>query len=101
MAESIRIRDIVRGSIRELGPDVPILRVSSDLVQPLGPVMIRPDGLAEWFKHDGPHASRVATALLGSVSVGERVLLRLDEPATADRWWLCDVEAVDGVPGEI
>jgi hypothetical protein len=101
MAECIRIRDIVRGLTRDFGPDEPILRASSDLVLPGGPIQIRSDGLAEWFKHDVPHGSRVAGALLGSVLVGERVLLRLDASEPADRWWLCDVEEVDGIAGEI
>ena len=101
MAEHIRVRDVVRGLTRELGPDEPILRASYDLFLPLGPVQLRPDGLAEWFTRDEAHGSRVTEGLLGSVHVGERVLLHLDPSEPADRWWLCDVEAIDGIAGEL
>jgi hypothetical protein len=93
MAKVIRVRDVVRGDVVEFGPEEPALRGSYDLFGPGGPVRLH-EGLAEWFVDEGVRTSRVASATLGDVHPGERVLVRVD---AGDEWWLCDVEAIDGV----
>lgn len=98
MPERIRVVDVVRGGARELSPEEPILRGSYDLFRPAGPVRMQANGLAEWVAGESVHSCRVVSATLGSARVGERVLLQLDA-TNAGQWWLCEVEAVDGVQG--
>lgn len=111
MAEVIRIRDIARAGLYELGPHEPVLRVPHDIgtFAPKGavhPVHEHPD-LVEW-EEDVKWAGegrlrqvRVAPAELGDTQPGQRVLVHLppsdeDTEASQDDWWLCDVEAIDG-----
>jgi hypothetical protein len=98
MVQRVRVRDVVRGSTHELGANEPALRGSYDLFYPTGPAPVREDGLVEWYAGRTMRVSRVAPTPLGRVTVGERVLLRLDP--IPEQWWLCDVEAVDGVSGD-
>jgi hypothetical protein len=97
MSELIRIRDVVRGDVYELSSEEPALRSSYDLFHPGGPVHIRDDGLAEWREGERLRAARVAPATLGDIRPGERILVRLE---MGHDWWLCDVEAVDGLWGD-
>ncbi|MDP9035307.1 MAG: hypothetical protein M3O50_10910 [Myxococcota bacterium] len=95
MTQVIRVRDVVRGDIHELGPDQRMLRGSYDLFQPKGAVRAR-EGLIEWLEGGTVRTSRVAPAPLGEARPGERVLVSLP-PHSEDEWWLCDVQAVDGL----
>jgi hypothetical protein len=96
MPEVIRLRDVVRGEVHELGPETPILRGPYELFQPVGSVRRR-DGLVEWTEAGATRSARVAPAELGDAHPGERVLLRLPPgQPQGDEWWLCEVEAVDG-----
>jgi hypothetical protein len=99
MAVLIQIRDVVRGDVYELGPDEPVLRGSYDLFRPVGPVRMRDDGLAEWREGTTLRTSRVSPTTLGDLHPGERVLVQLGGE-TDEAWWVCDVEAVDGVAGD-
>jgi hypothetical protein len=92
----IRVRDVVRGDLYELGPREIALRVSYDMFHPAGPVRVNGEQ-AEWTENEALRTSRVVPALLEDVETGERVLLRVGE--AIDEWWLCDVEVVDGIAG--
>ncbi len=95
MTQVIRVRDVARGDVYELAPGQAILRGSYDLFEPKGAVRER-GGLVDWVEGGTVRTSRVAPASLGDAHPGERVLVNL--PPHADHeWWLCDVEAVDGV----
>ena len=90
----IRVRDIARNGVYELGPQEPILRVPTDLSHPVGPARRR-GTLVDWVQARVIRSARVASGALGEVHPGERVLLQLP-PAVSDEWWLCEVETVDG-----
>jgi hypothetical protein len=92
--DRIRVRDVVRGQVLELGPDEPALRGSYDMIHPDGPVSLLADDRVEWRVGEEWHSSRVVRSALGRVLVGERVLLQLD--SAPPRWWVCEVEAIDG-----
>ncbi|MDP9150153.1 MAG: hypothetical protein M3O36_09470 [Myxococcota bacterium] len=95
MTQVIRVRDVVRGDVHELGPDHVMLRGSYDLFRPKGAVHAR-GGVVDWVEGGTVRTSRVAPAPLGEAHPGERVLVSLP-PHADDEWWLCDVEAVDGL----
>jgi hypothetical protein len=100
MASVIRIRDVVRGIVHELGPDVPILRGPYELFHPVGCV-VRRGGLVEWLQAGVRSSGRVAPSLLGSAQPGERVLLHLPPYSSEHEWWLCEVDAIDGVAAAV
>jgi hypothetical protein len=92
----IRVRDLVRHGVHHLGPDVVVLRGPYDLFKPVGPARLCRD-LVEWLEGAAIHTARVSPARLGDAHPGERVLVRIPPLASPDEWWLCDVEAVDGI----
>ena len=92
---SIRVRDVVRDGVYDFGPDEPVLRVPYDLFQPVSSIRTR-GTLIDWIEGDVIRSGRVARSVLGDTRPGERVLLRLPPPSD-EQWWLCEVEAVDGV----
>jgi len=92
----IRVRDVARRGVHDLGADVPVLRGSYELFNPVGPVRLHGD-VVEFLQGVSMHASRVAPARLGETHPGERVLVRIPPLDAPDEWWLCEVEAVDGV----
>jgi hypothetical protein len=100
MALVVRVRDVVRQGVYELGPDEPILRGPYDLFSPVGPVRRR-GVLIDWLEAGVIRSSRAASAALGDTHPGERVLLRLLPRENEDDWWLCEVEAVDGVAAAV
>jgi hypothetical protein len=96
MPRAIRVRDVARRGVHTLGPDEPILRVPYDLFHPVGAVQRRGE-LVDWLEGGVIRSARYATTTLGDAHPGERVLLRLPPQDAPDEWWLCDIEAVDGV----
>jgi hypothetical protein len=98
MTTTIRVRDIVRAELHELGAEEHALRVPYDLFRPAGAVH-RDGNTIEWEQDGEDQISRCAETALGECSPGERVLLRLSSADPTDEWWLCEVEAVDGVAG--
>src|SRR5258708_25840240 len=95
MPRVIRVRDVSRDGVYELGPDEPILRGPYELFQPVGAVRRR-GALVDWLQAGVIRSARTKASTLGDAHPGERVLVRLPPPSE-DEWWLCDVEAVDGV----
>jgi hypothetical protein len=95
MPQVIRVRDVARAGVYELGPNEPILRGTYELFQPVGPARLR-GSLVDWVQAGVIRSSRVARAELGDAHPGERVLLRLPPLDPQDEWWLCEVEALDG-----
>jgi hypothetical protein len=98
MSESIHVRDVVRGEEYDLPPGEPVLRGSYDLFRPRGPVILE-GGLAQWTEKGVALTSRVAPTTARDLHPGERVLVRLED--SVDEWWLCDVESVDELEGEL
>jgi hypothetical protein len=99
MAHVIRVRDVARLGIYELGPDEFVLRGAYELFHPVGPVRKRGE-LVDWVQGTVIRSARTVPARLGETHPGERVLLKLpplDSGRTEDEWWLCEVEAVDGI----
>jgi hypothetical protein len=94
MPQVIRVRDVARAGVYELGPEEPILRGPYELFQPIGPARVR-GALVDWVQARVIRSARVAPAQLGDVRPGERILLQLP-PGPQDEWWLCEVETVDG-----
>ena len=92
----IRVRDLVRHGVHDLGPDVLVLRGPYELFNPVGPARLHGD-LVEWLQGIAMHTARVTRARLGDAHPGERVLVRIPPLDSPDEWWLCDVEAVDGI----
>jgi hypothetical protein len=96
MPHVIRVRDVVRDGVYDFGPDEPALRGPYELFNPIGPVRQR-GALVDFLQGNVIQSARVAPTKLGECHPGERVLVRL-APLTAEgEWWLCEVEAVDGV----
>jgi hypothetical protein len=91
----IRLRDVARNATYEKGPDEAILRVPYELFQPVGAVRRR-GSLVDWLEGAVIRSGRAVPARLRDTSPGERVLLQLDRDV--DEWWLCEIEAVVGVP---
>jgi hypothetical protein len=100
MALVIRVRDVARDGVYDLGPDEPVLRGPYDLFNPVGPVRRR-GALIDWLEAGVIRSARAASAMLGDTQPGERVLLRLPPRPNEDDWWLCEVEAVDGVAADV
>jgi hypothetical protein len=96
MPRVIRVRDVARDGVYDLGPDEPILRGPYDLFNPIGPVRRR-GALIDWLQAGVIRSARAASGSLGDAHPGERVLVRLPPQTTEDDWWLCEVESVDGV----
>jgi hypothetical protein len=96
MAHVIRVRDVARHGVYDLGPDEPILRVPYELLHPVGPVRRR-GVLIDWLEGGVIRSGRAVAATLGESQAGERVLVRLPPLTDEEQWWLCEVEAVDGV----
>jgi hypothetical protein len=96
MHHTIRVRDIARSRIHDLGPREPMLRGPYDLFDPHGPVH-RHGELVDWIQSGVVWIARVAPADLGEAQPGERVLLRLPPLASEDEWWLCEVVEADGL----
>jgi hypothetical protein len=80
--------------------------VPYDLFHPEGPARLR-GALVQWIEGGVVRTGRVAAAQLGDTHPGERVLIRhaagrhqlpLEDPSD-DEWWLCEVQAIDGVTG--
>lgn len=94
MAQHIRIRDVVRGTTENLGPQQRALRVPYDMFHPKGAVRVR-DGIVEWAEGQEVRSARYTEALLGDCQPGERVLICLTLSASETEWWLYDVESVD------
>lgn len=95
MAHVIRVRDVCREGVYEFGPDQRVLRVPYDMFDPVGAVRQR-GTLVDWLEGDVIRSARYVEVELGDCHPGERVLVRLP-PEVDDEWWLCEVEAVDGV----
>jgi hypothetical protein len=98
MTTTIRVRDVVRAELYELGADECALRVPYDMFKPTGAVH-RYGNRIEWEQDDENQSTRFAETALGDCTAGERVLLRLSSADPSDEWWLCEVEAVNGVSG--
>jgi hypothetical protein len=94
--QSIRIRDIARGQVYERGPGEPALRGPYELFRPTGAVRRR-GNLVDYLQGNVIRSGRVVPTVLGETQPGERVLVKLPPAAREDQWWLCDVEAVDGI----
>jgi hypothetical protein len=92
MSDVIRIRDVVRGEVLELGPSVQILRASYDMWHPAGPVAVM-RGMAQWEEGESNHWCRTVPAPLGDTHPGERVLVRL---GPLGEYFLCEVQAING-----
>jgi hypothetical protein len=73
-----------------------MMRGPYDLFDPVGPVRQR-GALVDWLEAGVIRSARVNPGLLGDAHPGERILVRLPPHASDDEWWLCDVQAVDGV----
>jgi hypothetical protein len=95
MPQVIRVRDVARDGVYELGPDEPILRGPYELFNPIGPVRRR-GALVDWVQAGVIRSARTVPAVLGETHPGERVLVRLEGRASPEDWWLCEVESVDG-----
>jgi len=98
MPNSIQIRDVVRNTTFERGPDEPVLLVPYDLFKPAGAVHKHGE-LVDWQQGDATKSGRAVPELLKNTSPGERVLMRLDANAPVEEWWLCEIVSVDGVAG--
>jgi hypothetical protein len=96
MPHVIRIRDVVRDGVYDLGPGEPALRGPYELLNPVGPVRQR-GALVDYLQGDVIRSARVVPTTLGECHPGEYVLVRLEPRAAEDEWWLCEVEAVDGI----
>ena len=88
----IRVRDIVRGHVHDLGAEEPALRGSYDLFRPSAGVVLH-EGFAEWTHAGEVRTSRVARTTLGDVHVGECILVSFGKDG---EWWLCEVLQLDG-----
>jgi uncharacterized membrane protein YeaQ/YmgE (transglycosylase-associated protein family) len=97
MPKTIRVRDVARNEVYDCAPEEAVLRGPYDLFQPNGPVRLRPDGLVEWEEGHDKRNSRVAAAVLGDTHPGERVLMRIPPHVSEGEWWLCEIQAIDGV----
>jgi hypothetical protein len=98
MPNVIRVRDVARSAKYDRGPDEQVLRVPYELFQPVGAVHRR-GGLVDWLEGAVIRSGRAVPALLRDTAPGERVLIRIDERGSSDEWWLCEIEAVDGLAG--
>jgi hypothetical protein len=92
----IRVRDVTREAVHQLSPQEPALRGPYELFNPVGAVRRHAD-LAEYLQGGLLRTGRIVETKLGETKPGERVLVRLPPKASDDEWWLCEVEAIDGV----
>jgi hypothetical protein len=100
MPRVISVRDVVRRGVYELGPDEPMLRGPYELFNPVGSV-VRRGTLIDWLQDGVIRSARVAPAMLGDAHPGERVLLHLPPHSSENEWWLCEIDAVDGVAAAV
>lgn len=56
--------------------------------------------LVDYLQGNVIRSGRVVSTVLGATHPGERVLLKLPPATSEDQWWLCDVEAVDGIEAD-
>jgi hypothetical protein len=101
VAPLVTVRDVVRHRRYDLSGGERMLRVPYDLLSPVGPVRCE-GGLITYLQFGELRNGQVSEGELRDASAGERVLLRLpaDDGGAApdaDEWWLCEVEAIDGV----
>lgn len=96
MPHVIRVRDVVREGVYDFGPDEHVLRGPYELFNPIGPVRQR-GALVDYLQGNVIRSARVVSTTLGECHPGERVLMRLAPHTVEDEWWLCEVEAVDGI----
>jgi hypothetical protein len=94
----IRVRDVARNATYERGPSELMLLVPYDMFQPVGAVRKR-GNLVDWLEGEVIRSGRALPGLLGDAEPGARVLLRIEPREREDEWWLCEVEAVDGIAG--
>ena len=95
----LTVRDVIRGGVHRLKGGETMFRVPYDLYSPDGAVELV-DGFAHYTEKSEPRVGSVARERLAAAKPGERVLLRI-EPCSSDReWWLCEVQAVNGVVNE-
>lgn len=99
MPNVIRVRDVARNATYDRGPEEPVLRVPYELFQPVGAVHKR-GTLVDWLQGQVVRSGRAVPTSLKETQPGERVLMRIDPRDAVDEWWLCEVEAVDGLAGE-
>jgi hypothetical protein len=99
MPQVIRVRDVVRGDTHELGPQERALRVPYDMFHPAGAVQLH-DAEVEWVEGETVRHARFTEAVLGGFRPGERVLVCFTPSERDGKWWLCDVQAVDGVAAD-
>ena len=95
----VTVRDVVRHRRYDLPTNERMLRVPYDLLSPIGPVRYEGD-LITYLQDGELRNGAVAEGTLVDAQPGEFVLLRLPEdtrPAPAHEWWLCEVEANDGL----
>jgi hypothetical protein len=98
-AITITVRDVVRHRDHDLPGGEHMLRVPYDLFHPIGPVRFE-RGFITYLQDGELRNGQVAEAELSDAHPGERVLLRLPDERgiiDANEWWLCEIEAVDGV----
>lgn len=100
MTRVIRVRDVVRGGVYELGPEQAMLRGPYELFHPVGSV-VRRGALVDWVQGGVIRSARVTPAVLGDGHPGERVLLHLLPHSSEKEWWLCEIDAVDGVAAAV
>jgi hypothetical protein len=101
MPNAIRVRDVVRNATYDLRPDETVLLVPYELFRPVGAVRKR-GALVDWVEGNVIHSGRFVSSSLEKAEVGVRVLVRLAPAASADdEWWLCEVERVDDVAGNL
>jgi len=107
LPRTFRLRDVVRERVVDLAPDEVVLRVPYDLFRPDGPAQMH-GSLVQWVEGGLLRTGRVAPVQLADTHAGERVLVQ-DAPGpgegppedlSSERWWLCEVEAVDGIAQE-
>ncbi|HEY5242633.1 MAG TPA: hypothetical protein VIJ22_14235 [Polyangiaceae bacterium] len=94
MVQHIRVRDVVRATTANLGPQQRALRVPYDMFHPKGAVLIR-DGSVEWAEGQEVRSARYTEAVLGDCHPGERVLICLTPSAPEPEWCLYEVESVE------
>jgi len=95
----ITLRDVVRGTVHRVLGREPMLRVPYDLYAPDGPVEFR-GGTIHYTARGQVLEGAVALAALSDAKPGERVLVRVPPRSTETEWWLCEVEARNGIVNE-
>ncbi len=93
------LRDIVRGGVYQVFGREPMLRVPYDLYSPEGAVEFR-GGIIHYREHGKALQGAVALSSLAEAKPGERVLVRVPPRSSDTEWWLCEVEARNGIVNE-